>query len=51
MTLSRVRICISAAHTKDMLDYLLKNINEVGDITRTKHSYKKNFYKSIEAIW
>nr|CAD2164906.1 unnamed protein product [Meloidogyne enterolobii] len=51
MTQSRVRICISAAHTKEMLDKLLKNIDEVGDISRTKHSNKSEFYKSIEAIW
>ncbi|KAL7077970.1 hypothetical protein ACQ4LE_002998 [Meloidogyne hapla] len=51
MTESRVRICISAAHTKDMLDRLLQVIDEVGDISRTKHSYNAHLYKSFEAIW
>ena len=51
MTESRVRICISAAHTKEMLDQLLQVIDEVGDISRTKHSNRAHLYKSIEAIW
>ncbi|XP_061467833.1 serine palmitoyltransferase 2 isoform X1 [Rhineura floridana] len=35
---SRARFCLSAAHTKEMLDIALKEINEVGDLLQLKYS-------------
>eukprot|EP00075_Anas_platyrhynchos_P024494 XP_027313747.1 serine palmitoyltransferase 2 isoform X1 [Anas platyrhynchos] len=35
---SRARFCLSAAHTKEMLDTALKEINEVGDLLQLKYS-------------
>ena len=35
---SRVRLCVSASHTKNDLDYLLKACDEVGDILQLKFS-------------
>lgn len=35
---ARARFCLSAAHTKKMLDEALKTINEVGDILMVKYS-------------
>ncbi|XP_012692304.1 serine palmitoyltransferase 2 [Clupea harengus] len=35
---SRARFCISAAHTKDMLDMTLEKISEVGDLLQLKYS-------------
>uniref|UniRef100_A0A7N6FBD0 serine C-palmitoyltransferase n=1 Tax=Anabas testudineus TaxID=64144 RepID=A0A7N6FBD0_ANATE len=35
---SRARFCISAAHTKDMLDRALSVISEVGDLLQLKYS-------------
>ncbi|XP_065919424.1 serine palmitoyltransferase 2-like isoform X2 [Dysidea avara] len=34
----RARICISAAHTREMLDKALKEIDSVGDILRVKYN-------------
>lgn len=51
MTESRCRICISAAHTKEMLDRVLDAIDEVGDISATKHSKRADLFKHIEAKW
>lgn len=51
MTESRCRICISAAHTREMLDYVLEAISEVGDISRTKHSRRADLFKQIECKW
>ncbi|XP_022242966.1 serine palmitoyltransferase 2-like [Limulus polyphemus] len=39
---SRARLCMSAAHTKEMLDEALKVIDEVGDIICIKHSRYKS---------
>jgi serine palmitoyltransferase len=36
--MSRVRFCVSAAHTKDDLDRLLRACDEVGDILQLKFS-------------
>ncbi|XP_046872786.1 serine palmitoyltransferase 2 [Hypomesus transpacificus] len=38
---SRARFCISAAHTKDMLDTALSVISEVGDLLQLKYSRKR----------
>ena len=35
---SRARFCLSAAHTKEMLDTALKEINDVGDLLQLKYS-------------
>lgn len=51
MTESRCRICISAAHTQQMLDDVLVAISEVGDISRTKHSKRASLFADIKAIW
>lgn len=51
MTESRVRFCISAAHTKEQLDYVLEAIEELGDLSRTKHSYRQNLYKDLDIKW
>jgi len=36
--MNRVRFCVSAAHTKDDLDRLLRACDEVGDILQLKFS-------------
>lgn len=38
LTTGRVRFCISAAHTKDMLDRSLNVMNEIGDKISIKYS-------------
>ncbi|XP_063039746.1 serine palmitoyltransferase 2 [Engraulis encrasicolus] len=38
---SRARFCISAAHTKDMLDKALEKISEVGDLLQLKYSRQR----------
>ncbi|XP_048841186.1 serine palmitoyltransferase 2-like [Brienomyrus brachyistius] len=35
---SRARFCVSAAHTRDMLDVALSTISEVGDLLQLKYS-------------
>uniref|UniRef100_A0A0N4ZIL5 serine C-palmitoyltransferase n=1 Tax=Parastrongyloides trichosuri TaxID=131310 RepID=A0A0N4ZIL5_PARTI len=51
MTESRARICLSAAHTKEMLDDVLKKIDEVGDILDLKFMKHSNKYKDLEIEW
>ncbi|CAF3459126.1 unnamed protein product [Rotaria socialis] len=41
LTESRVRFCISAGHTKEMLDHALKAMDEVGDLVALRYS-KRN---------
>ncbi|KAI6189860.1 Aminotran-1-2 domain-containing protein [Aphelenchoides bicaudatus] len=50
MTESRCRFCISAAHTKEQLDYALEQIDELGHLSRTKHSYR-SLYKDVDIQW
>ncbi len=38
LTESRVRFCLSASHTKEMLDKALEAIDEVGDLLYMKYS-------------
>jgi len=38
---SRVRFCISAAHTKEILDEALEKISEIGDVLQMKLSSRK----------
>ncbi|KAL8169111.1 UNVERIFIED_CONTAM: Serine palmitoyltransferase 2 [Gekko kuhli] len=35
---SRARVCLSAAHTKEMLEIALKGLDEVGDLLQIKYS-------------
>ena len=42
LTTSRVRFCISAAHTKEDVDELLRACDEVGDILELKYSKDRN---------
>jgi serine palmitoyltransferase len=44
----RIRFCMSAAHTKDQLDYVLDNIAELIDIAGLKHSRKPRDPSPIE---
>ena len=46
ITESRVRFCLSASHTKEMLDKALEAIDEVGDLLYLKYSQRN--YKAIE---
>uniref|UniRef100_A0A8C7K831 serine C-palmitoyltransferase n=1 Tax=Oncorhynchus kisutch TaxID=8019 RepID=A0A8C7K831_ONCKI len=46
---SRARFCISAAHTKDMLDTALSVISEVGDLLQVKYSrHERLIYDQIQ---
>ncbi|KAI6186643.1 Serine palmitoyltransferase 2 [Aphelenchoides besseyi] len=51
MTESRCRFCISAAHTKEMLDHVLNAIDEVGEMSRAKHSYRTHLYQDLDIQW
>ncbi|XP_011311555.1 serine palmitoyltransferase 2 [Fopius arisanus] len=44
----RIRFCISAAHTKQQLDYVLKNIEELADLIGLKYSRKPRDPNPIE---
>ncbi|KAK0413605.1 hypothetical protein QR680_006899 [Steinernema hermaphroditum] len=48
MTESRVRICLSAAHTKEMLDTVLDAMDEVGDLSCVKYSKRAHLYKNLK---
>ncbi|KAJ1078687.1 hypothetical protein CapIbe_008744 [Capra ibex] len=39
---SRARFCLSAAHTREMLDTALKEIGEVGDLLHLKYSRRRS---------
>lgn len=41
ITEARARFCLSAAHTKDMLDQVLHHLNEVGDLLCLKFSRRR----------
>ena len=51
MTESRARICLSAAHTKEMLDKVLDAIDELGDFSRSKFSRRTHLYKNMKIEW
>lgn len=51
MTESRARVCLSAAHTKEMLDKILREIEEFGTISWTKYSRRANLYKNMRIEW
>lgn len=44
----RIRFCLSAAHTKDQLDYALSVIDEIGDKLGLKYSRKPKDPNPIE---
>lgn len=44
----RIRFCLSAAHTKDQLDFVLSNIDEIGDTLGLKYSRKPRDPSVIE---
>lgn len=43
MTEERVRVCLSAGHTKEMLDEALEAIDQMADFVGIKYSQKKRF--------
>ncbi|XP_028279378.1 serine palmitoyltransferase 3 [Parambassis ranga] len=43
ITEARARFCVSAAHTRAMLDQVLHHLNEVGDLLCLKFSRRKHF--------
>jgi serine palmitoyltransferase len=44
----RIRFCLSAAHTKEQLDYALKVIEEIAEEIGLKHSRKPRCQEEIE---
>ncbi|CAF3789061.1 unnamed protein product [Adineta steineri] len=48
LTESRVRFCISAGHTKEMLDHALKAMDEVGHLVSLRYSKQKPHRRWIE---
>ncbi|KAK6029388.1 hypothetical protein OSTOST_04500, partial [Ostertagia ostertagi] len=51
MTEARCRFCVSAAHTKEMLDEVLDAVSEVGDLSSTKYSKRAHLYKNMRIEW
>ncbi|VDN06390.1 unnamed protein product [Thelazia callipaeda] len=51
MTESRVRVCLSAAHTKEMLDHVLTAIGEVAEESNILDSRIKRKYANLEIEW
>lgn len=49
LTETRIRICLSASHTREMLDEALKTIDEVGQLLSIKYS-RKYSAKSFQEI-
>ncbi|KAG6820030.1 hypothetical protein H0H93_006265 [Arthromyces matolae] len=47
---SRVRFCVSAAHTKEDIDTVLKACDEVGDVLDLKHGLAKRERWSLEKV-
>jgi len=47
---SRVRFCVSAAHTKEDIDMILKACDEIGDVLDLKHGIRKKDRWSIEKV-
>lgn len=48
---SRVRFCLSAAHTKDMLDEALRVVDQVGDQLRLKYFKNKQHHSQEEIVY
>jgi len=47
---SRVRFCVSAAHTKEDVDMVLRACDEIGDVLDLKHGIGKSERWSVERI-
>lgn len=47
---SRVRFCVSAAHTKEDVDTILRACDEIGDVLDLKHGIQKSERWSIDEI-
>jgi serine palmitoyltransferase len=47
---SRVRFCVSAAHTKEDVDSVLSACDEIGDVLDLKHGLPRKERWSIEEI-
>ncbi|KAK7901981.1 hypothetical protein WMY93_018750 [Mugilogobius chulae] len=53
ITEARARFCLSAAHTRDMLDQVLHHLNEVGDLlclkfSRRRHAPRRDLYDETD---
>ncbi|CAB3397750.1 unnamed protein product [Caenorhabditis bovis] len=51
MTEGRVRFCISAAHSKDQLDEVLRHVDDLGNRSGSKFSRRANLYKNMKVEW
>ncbi|VDM12259.1 unnamed protein product [Wuchereria bancrofti] len=51
MTESRVRICLSAAHSKEMLNYVLNAIKEVAEASNVLSLQVKQKYANLTIDW
>ncbi|CAD6186762.1 unnamed protein product [Caenorhabditis auriculariae] len=51
MTEGRVRFCISAAHTKELLDEVLRHVGELGERSGSKFSRKAHLYRDQKIEW
>jgi len=47
---SRVRFCVSASHTKEDIDTILRACDEIGDVLDLKHGIRKKDRWSIEKV-
>jgi serine palmitoyltransferase len=47
---SRVRFCVSASHTKDDIDIVLRAVNEIGDVLDIKHGLHGRERWSLERV-
>ena len=47
---SRVRFCVSAAHTKEDIDTILRSCDEVGDVLDLKHGIPRSERWSVDEI-
>lgn len=44
----RIRFCLSAAHTKEQLDYVLENIEYIADLLGLRYSRKVRDQRPVE---
>ncbi|KAF9078494.1 serine palmitoyltransferase 2 [Rhodocollybia butyracea] len=47
---SRIRLCVSAAHTKEDIDEILRACNEVGDVLDLKHGISKKERWTLDEV-
>ncbi|XP_068088580.1 serine palmitoyltransferase 3-like isoform X2 [Hyperolius riggenbachi] len=48
---ARVRFCISAAHTKEMLDKVLEELDKMGDVLYVKHSKQRRSSRNHSVVY